>query len=354
MIEITNIPRTDSSISIAESFSDIIRESVTKSIRVFPRNSLWASQIDHPCIRSQEYGLLRWQDQIPPSPDLQEIFDEGKMHEPAVIDKLQKSGFEVKMSQYPLNERVRKNGTFYKYNISGRLDIMIRHQKWGDRWYPAEIKTCEPRAFESINSLEDMLHHKRYYIRMYPSQLMLYLYLIAKGESGMFILKNKVNGKLKCIPVVIDYGIVEGILKKAERINQVVEKAEADLDNLDKHLDDRIEYDDKICNGCPFRIICSPDTRGSGEMIMDEDLINLLDRRSELKTFADEYEEIDEEAKTAIKNKLAIGKHMVGLYDVTVTEKTKKVFKVPEDVKIQYQEPDLLYKEVRIKPVKIA
>jgi CRISPR/Cas system-associated exonuclease Cas4 (RecB family) len=312
---------------------DIITESIRKRIKLYPHNSIWASQVDHPCIRYNEYGLTRWQDQMLISPDLQEIFDEGNIHEPAIEEKLRNAGFKIRQSQRPLFETVEKLGKRFRYAISGRLDLEITHDALNNLWYPAEMKTMEPFAWESINTVDDMKNHKRPYLRMYPSQLMIYLYMM-NVERGLMILKNKVNGKLKFIWVEIDLEIVERMLQKAEKINADVEQIEKNSADAEQILHQRIDYDEKICGKCPFAHICLPDSFSTGvEIDLDEETEIKLRRREELKSIVSEFDKLDEELKESFKAR-GIGKYLVGgSFNVDVTECLRKGY-VVKDTKV--------------------
>lgn len=302
-----------------EDFSRVITEAIERRIKIYPRNSLWASQMDHPCIRNLEYGLTRWQDQLKHSVELQQIFDEGNVHEPAVIDKLKKCGFKERQSQRPLFEKVSKDGKEYRYGISGRLDLEITHDELlGGEWFPAEIKSMEPHAWESINSVSDMLNHKRYYLRMYPGQIMMYLYAMGK-YNGLMILKNKINGRLKFIWIELQMDVVERMLQKAEEVNRVVKEIQDNPQrSADDFLTERIEYDDRICGSCPFRHICLPNQQFDGQTIeLDKALEDDLERREILKMYWNEYEELHEMLREKFKAK-GDGKYLTAGYNITV------------------------------------
>ena len=328
-----------------------VEKSIENKIKIYPRHSIWASQLDHPCLRQNEYALTRWQDAIKISGRLQEIFDEGHIHEEAVLEKLKTAGFKVRQSQRPLFEKVKHNGKEYRYGISGRLDTELTHDLLGGVWYPAEIKSMEPFAWESINTVGDLLKHKRYYLRMYPGQVMLYLY--ASGvERGLMILKNKVSGRLKFIWINLNLDYVEGMLKKAEEINEVVAKIEASPDKADDLLTERISFDEKICGSCAFAHICLPDRQfGGEEIVLDEATELSLERREVLKSYADEFKELDESLKEKFKARGA-GKYLVGSsFDVAVTSVQTTLDGTPKEIKEQYKKPSS-YLKVSIKCVK--
>jgi len=342
-------PAVNTDLSLSELFVDIIRDSIAQHIKIYPQNSIWASQVGHPCLRRNEYALTRWQDQLPVSVDLQEIFDEGNYQEEIITKKLMKHGFEMRRSQQPLFETVKRNGKKLRYGISGRLDTEIHHPRFGENvWITAEIKGLEPRTFESINNLSDMIHHKRYYVRMYPAQLMMYLYQMNK-DTGAFVLKNKVSGKLKLIPIVIDYDTVEQLLKNAERINEVVAKIEESPEKADKYLDDRMEYDEFTCGGCTYRHICLPDVDRNATLIDDQELLEQIEKREELKPVFKAYEEVDEAVKELCKKK-GMDLFVLGDFTVKVAKAPFAKYDIPENVKSKYKLADGSKTTVTIKP----
>lgn len=334
-----------------EALTAKITEAMERDIKIYPRTSLWVSQLDHPCIRNLEYGILRWKDQMKHSADLQEIFNEGHVHEAAVLEKLSKAGFKARQTQRPIFEKVKRGGVEMRYGISGRLDLEINHPDvLGDAWYPAEIKSMEPFGWESINSVQDFFESKRYYLRMYPGQLQLYLYCMGK-EIGLMILKNKVSGKLKFIWIPMDLEVVERMLNNAEEVNRVVAEVEGGADP-DASLTPRIEYHDKICGGCVFRHICLPGVEHGGQTIeLSPEIEADLERREILKSYVDEYEDLDEKMKKEFKAR-GDGKYLVGsTFDVTVKTSETTRYNVPDAVKKPYAEPSTMTR-VTIKKLK--
>lgn len=310
-----------------------ILDAVAKRIRVYPRRSIWASQLTHPCLRQNEYALTRWQDQQTHDVHLQQIFDEGNIHEAAVEQTLKDAGFLIRQTQQPLDEAVMKDGRRMKYNISGRLDKDLSHPVYlTDIWVPTEFKTMADHIWQSIETIEDMKNHRHWYIRLYPGQLNTYLLIKAK-ELGLFLLKNKTTGALKFIWNPIDYQLGELALTNAELINEAVERIEADPQNADQYLTPRIPFDEKICGKCAFAHICLPDAQFGGvELDVSEETEIMLRKRQELKVVADQYKELDEEVKGLFKKKKP-GLYLVGgSFNVKVEEKHRDGFTVaPSD-----------------------
>ena len=263
-------------------------DSVEKQRKIFPAHTNRASDIGHPCIRYLVFSRTRWQDKLLPEVELQFIFNEGNVQEQAVNQMLRNAGFELTQQQRAHFEAPQ--------NISGHLDAFISHPNILPDPVPAEIKGLSQHNWESLKSIQDMITSKQWYIRKYPAQLMIYMYMSNQAE-GVFILKNKQNGRLKFIGAELDYAYVETLLKKAELVNKLVaENASGDpIDDLD------------CCGSCPFKHVCFKDqTFGSGMIILEDDQINARMARIEaLESSAEEHKKLDAEIGQQIKERLA-------------------------------------------------
>ncbi len=257
-----------------------ITEVKAKKIKLWPVNSNRASEMGHPCERYLVYLRTRNEDRILHDVGLQFIFDDGNLHEQGVLSDLKEAGFKIIEQQRPFEWK--------KYQITGMIDAKILD---GDKAIPIEIKSFHPYVWEKVNSIQDMLNGKMIFLRKYPAQLTLYLIMDEK-EEGLFILKNKVNGRLKQIPITLDYGYAESLIQKAERINLHVTAGT---------LPDQIPWEMGACEDCSFRIICLPTHEHKGSLIDDPEIEMKLDRRGELKPMVDEYNELDREIKDRLK-----------------------------------------------------
>jgi hypothetical protein len=338
---------------------EFITEQIAKTIKISPHYSIWCSQISHPCLRFHEYNILRWSDALKHSPNRQELYDKGKQEEKIVLDKLRNLGFEILENQRPIFENIKIGNKKLRYGISGRIDTLLSHPILDEEIFgtveeklhkiPTEIKSCDTFTFESINSQEDIKNHKRWYVRGYIGQIMLYMYSYAV-EDGLIIFSNKVTGKLKFIHIKLDYDYVEELMKKVEQVNSTIEKI-GDRTEFEDLLDDRIEFDSKICGDCQYRHICLRDVQYGGEdIVFDDTLINDLERREILKSYKDEYEELDELIKTKFKSK-GEGKYLVSDFDVIVKKVETSKYDIPKDIKEKYKK-ETLYLKVVIKKVK--
>jgi len=286
-------------------------------IKQYPTNTLRASQIGFPCDRYHYYSIANWKDRQLHDEIMQSIFDEGNLHEKAVIQELQEMGFEIVEYQRSLQND--------KPLITGHIDGILR---WEGKDYPFDVKSIS-YDFDSITSAEDLLYSKKLWHRSYVAQLQLYLYLCAREEIGCFILKNKMTGEIKPVWMQIDYDYVDSLLKRAERVYEAIEK---------KQPPAKIN-DFNVCGECAFRHICLPDIElGEGVTIMeDKTLEELLKRWWELKDAAKEFEKIDETIKNAAKAAGKTGEKIVGDFVIRVTSSTYKR-KIPLTYEIQEQE----------------
>ena len=117
-----------------------------KNNKKFPCHSNRASAIGDDCLRYLVYSRTDWDKSDDFDDGLLAIFNEGNIHEPAVIKDLADAGFEIFEQQVSFgNENLLK-----QYKITGHLDFKIRDQ---GRAIPVEFKTMSPYIFDSINSL---------------------------------------------------------------------------------------------------------------------------------------------------------------------------------------------------------
>jgi len=272
-----------------------IKEAIGKERRVYPCRSNRASQIGHPCERYLVYKRTSWEKEEAPTVDKMFIFGGGNLIEKMALQYLEKAGFSVISQQRDFEDK--------RLGITGHIDGLLYDPVTGKK-FPLEIKGISPYEFDKVNAIEDFLHSRRHYMRGYPAQLQLYLYL-SEYEYGLFLLINKLNYQPKAIWCQLDYDFVEDLLKKVERVNKHIEK---------KTLPERIsDYD--VCSQCSFKHICLPDLKNLPriEIISDTELEEKIDRLEELKPLVKEYNQIDAEIKkfTEGKENLSVGKYII-------------------------------------------
>jgi hypothetical protein len=199
-----------------------------------------------------------------------------------------------------------------------------------------------PFSWDSIGGYGDIVNHKSHYIRKYASQLQLYMYMVGK-EEALFVLKHKSNGRLKLISVVIDYDYVNTLLKKAQKVNALVEKTR----NNGRGIDVEATTDTAICRSCSFCHICFKEQDfGKGISVIDDsEVADKLDRLEQLKPLAEEADEIKEEIGDYFKAKAATeatnghADFLVGDFAVKLSKvKSTRYSGIPLDIKQQYAE----------------
>lgn len=301
----------------------IVLKHKVNSYQQWPVRSNRASQLGHPCEKFLVYQRTAWEKAEIPSPEKLVIFQEGNVHEEAVLSDLRKAGLRIIQQQ---------RGFEYKeHEITGSIDGKLILD---GKAIPLEIKSCLPFVFDSINSVEDIKNHKNYYIRAYLAQMNLYL-LLDGSETGILLFKNKNSGALKQITVNLDLDIAESLIQKADRINQHVKNGT---------LPERIEYEEDICGDCSFFLMCLPQEalKSSAELVDDPDFEEMLNRRKKLEPYKKEYEELDKAIKNKIKKAVeGDGKLVIGTdWLITVKTQERKGYFVPDTV---FQKVDIKF-----------
>ena len=258
-----------------------IKENKQSKIKLYPCNNLRASNVGHPCERYLYLSIKNWEDKRLYNETTQCIFDLGNKIEEYVIQTLKDAGFEV------ITPTVRA-WKVEKPLITGREDLRIKLE--GGQFYPVEVKGLSPQEWEKLNSVQDFLNSKRYYVRAYPAQLYIYMYQFGK-EKGYFALCNKLTGEIKLIEVPFDYEYAEKILQKAERIYKCLEKNE-----LPPSCDDI-----SVCEYCDLAHICTANIkRTETDIDTTGELDELIDKKQELAPAYREYSEINDKIKKTV------------------------------------------------------
>lgn len=277
----------------AQEINERLAAAKQEKIKVYPCRNLRASNIGHPCERYLYLLLTRWEDQQPHDISLQNIFDLGNTLEAHTISNLKEAGYEViTPTQW----------SFQIGNplITGREDLRIKDEK--GELIPVEVKGISPIEFKKLNTVEDFLYSKRYYIRQYPAQLQIYMYHFNK-LYGFFALTNKLTGETKMIRMDFDWDMADELLKKAERIYKAIE---------DKKTPDAVE-DMTMCEGCKLSHICGIHRGLEPDVEIDSELNGLITQKYELKKYADQYSEIDKAIKGKVgdREKVITGDYLV-------------------------------------------
>ncbi len=286
---------TPAAATASSSLPDIVAavyEAKRRSIRLYPQRTNRASECGHPCERYLVLARTRWQERVLHGPELELIFEGGRMIEEMALAQLREAGFEVTEQQRAFE--------WPALQLTGHLDCILRV---GGEAYPVEIKGLSHYTWQSVNSVEDMLRSTQVWMRRYPAQLTMYL-LNSGRERGLFYLVSKQTYAPKVIWVDLDYDYAESICQKLERVNAHVAAGT---------LPDPVE-DYTCCQDCGFLHICLPEVKGQALEISDEPrLIELLERREALAPAKAEYEAVDKELKKLIegREKLVAGDWLI-------------------------------------------
>ncbi len=122
-----------------------------KRIKQFPHPNNRASEAGHSCVRFLVLSRLHPEKKVLHDVGLQRIFDEGRLHEGAMLREVEDAGFAVVEQQRPFE--------WQKLQLAGHIDAKI---SMNGRLVPLEIKSSSPNAFRHIKDLEpmDMLKSK--------------------------------------------------------------------------------------------------------------------------------------------------------------------------------------------------
>ena len=282
-----------------------VNDYIKSQIKQWPVKSNRASELGHECLRYLVLNRTRWQEKTLHDTRLQTIFNEGNLHEKAVLRLLENAGYNV-IEQARAFE-------WKEYDITGHIDCKI---VLNGKAPPTEIKSASSYMYDTINNIQDLYNGKYHYLRKYPAQLNLYLLMDDKPE-GLFIFKNKQTGALKEIPMSVDYDLGEKLIKKAMAINMHV---------AEDTLPDCIPWDEQICGDCGYAHICLPEPkRDALEIKTDPELEVKIRKWFELKPHKSEYESLDKEIKAQLKSQ---DKIVIGDYFITGKMIQKKGFSV--------------------------
>lgn len=272
--------------------------------RWIPKN-FYASSIPE-CDRQLVHSILDWDKRELADDGLLALFESGKKEENNIIKMLLDLGFEVVQQQNPIEIKNRKGETI----CSGRIDGKIIYNGVA---IPYEIKSMQDYSFQQLNTIDDFQNSPLH--RKYIKQLQLYMYG-NNIEVGMFIISN--FRQIKVIPVYIDYGLCEQILQQLERAWEYVKK---------KEYPKPISYNPKICDWCPFELLCTKMTENKpAEFIDNKELEAKLDRRFQLEAAAREYKELDEQIKAPFKKNGVLNAIIGTKYEIIGRKQTRTTY----------------------------
>jgi len=324
--ELMALGMSDAEVALTtEGFAALQQNTLEKAVSVYPARAWYPCSIDHPCDRFLVWNFTRWETKARHEPTLQSIFDEGRMHQPDIYARLEKMGFRiVRESDRPTQYKL-KGGA----RISGRSDgriIGFRDAKL-DPQAILEAKSASPFTWERLRTAEDIRTDRDHWTRGYYGQGQVYA-LLENVPRVAFVLKNKLTGLLKVIMADLDMAYAEGILKRVERLQPMV----------DQGVDpEPIPYDRAICGGCGFLTQCYPPrSYGEGvELVEVSGLLDLLEERDKHAAGHAEYEAADRAVKAILKRE-GIKFGLCGPFVIDGKVIAKKEYTVPAQEQTQY------------------
>lgn len=288
-----------------------------KRIKSWPHPNNRASEAGHPCVRFLVLSRTKSNLKALHDVGLQRIFDEGNLHEDALVRAIQDSGLRVVEQQRAYE--------WPKFQLTGRIDGKLAVD---GVCLPLEIKSSSPNIFASLRdtSSEDMIESKYPWIRKYPAQILLYM-LMEGVELGIMLFKNKATGEVlqkifRLDGPALEYS--ESVLKKLEAVNAHVKEG---TEPPPVFISD--------CKGCPFaKTACYPDQDyGPGiDLLKDPELESKLSRRAELEPAVKEFDTLDREIKEGFRGRsVVVGDWMIESKPYETTS-----YDIPKELKAQY------------------
>lgn len=293
----------------AEQMNAKLFKAKADKIKVYPCHNLRASNLGHPCERYLYLLIKHWDEQKPYDVGLQNVFDLGNTIEEHTIKNIKEAGFEV------ITPTVRSWKIDVKGGIiAGREDVRIKDEN--GELLPVEIKGISPFEYDKLNTIDDFFKSKKTYIQGYPAQLLVYMLHFGK-EKGYFALTNKLSGQTKFIDVPFDYDYGEKCLSKAERIYKALKN-----DEIPEPCEDITP-----CENCSLKHVCGLVRRVPADVVLDDELDALIDRKQELAAAKKEYDDVDKQIKDKVGEREKV---ITGQYLIERKSFIKKAFTVPE------------------------
>jgi len=268
----------------------------------------WASEAHHPCDLFLTYARLDWQQRRPLNIDARYRVEDGKRYESMIRRDLEKIGFEVLGNQTRFE--------WPEFEISGRIDGSLAPRGYSAKLLPFEVKVMGDFLFQKARrarDIYDLINNPIYWINKIPSQLNIYLFLMAL-PAGILILKTQ-GVKPRLFPMVINYELAERDLGRLKTVNEHARK---------KTYPPRMKYNKKVCGNCDFNHVCLP-TPSMDFIYIGQDAESYLERYWKLRSQKKEFEKAHAElVGNASAPGYFFGKNaLVGDFAITSTESIK-------------------------------
>jgi len=292
-------------------------EAMRANAKQYPQHTNRASSMGHPCLRHLVYCRTDWQNATMHGPEMQSIFSLGHHFEPFTEQALRLAGFNTFQAQRPL----RITGRDGKTLITGHIDGMITCEElWGNQAHVYDGKSSSPYMWQSVETVDDIRNHKRWYVRGYYDQVQLYLIGLeetAEDTLGILVFVDKTTGIPKLIDFPLDLERCEYLIQRAEEIEQHLK---------DGTQPDRINYDHGVCGECPFRHLCVPDvSQAPGITFIEDDEIELLlGQRDATMEEHQTWTQAEKDLTAALKYRFEAGETQIVIGDWIITGKQDK------------------------------
>ena len=267
----------------------------------------------HPCDRYLILLRVAWRLQAPMvDPIRAALFEEGHHQEQALVTDLRAIGlYLVAMQKVPI--------ALPELEIVGEIDFCVR--RGNGPGYVADSKAVSPGIFRAITDADDLLRHRRHYVRQWVLQLLLYVKGLnpvpewCQTNSALLILKDKTTGDIN--PVVIPWmqDLYEQTVDRLRRINAQVARILQDTIGGQVHGDAPEQLQTlrgrlpavltghlvtDCCPGCGFNHLCSAELSMPVDQVAildDPDLEGFLELREEHRANHLKYDEAHADAK---------------------------------------------------------
>jgi len=287
-------------------------------IKTYPCHANRASAIGHECERHLYYMRTAWDQAQPHDVGLQQVFEEGSIHEAAVLKTLAEAGVDVIEQQMSLFDP--------HYKISGHVDGVLAVD---NKAVPLEIKSMSAHIWNSIFrdgarrylwlEVADRFQ-TRPWLKKYHAQLTVYMFL-KDNDQAVLLCKNKGSGAIAQVDIELDYTFAEALIQKAERINKAVEEEKPP---------DRIPFSNELCRDCAWNHLCCPDEVAQDPFvtITDKQLAEWCQAEYELVDSANARRRVRENLTAFCKAHTGTTRFIAGDYTLEYNGKVRKTVKV--------------------------
>lgn len=213
----------------------------------------WASEIHHPCLKNLVHCRIDWKQRQPMDINGRWRVEEGNDIEWKVKKWLGNIGYELSESQRYFSTDDVGMKKFKHLHISGKIDGLNPLKKelpepfMSLKEVPAEIKSVNPNFWNSMQTIEDIKRHSKFWLNKIPSQLN--TYLVFMGLPGGFIILATFGKRPRILPMLFDAELWEYDSRRVEKVNKHVEAGT---------YPEPMPFDATICGMCDFNHLCAP------------------------------------------------------------------------------------------------